>query len=236
MTAPLATSQIQALAELDACTVANAIESFDVRLRNAGFADSSVRCIFEDLPPMVGYAATARVHTSEPPMEGSNYLDRTDWWAHILTIPTPRIVVVEDTDPHPGLGSFIGDLHANILLALGCVGVVTNGAVRDLRAVHATGFQMFARNVAVSHAFAHIYDYGRPVEVGRMKVRPGDLLHGDLHGVQTVPIEIAGRIPAVAHKMVRRERHLIALCRSKEFTIEKLREAVRSSKKLREPE
>ncbi len=173
MTAPLATSQIQALAELDACTVANAIESFDVRLRNAGFADSSVRCIFEDLPPMVGYAATARVHTSEPPMEGSNYLDRTDWWAHILTIPTPRIVVVEDTDPHPGLGSFIGDLHANILLALGCVGVVTNGAVRDLRAVHATGFQMFARNVAVSHAFAHIYDYGRPVEVGRMKVPAG---------------------------------------------------------------
>ena len=90
---------IQSLARLDSCTVANAIETFDVRLRNAGFTDASVHCIFDELPPMVGYAATARVRTSEPPMEGTNYFDRTDWWNHILTIPTPRIVVVEDTEP-----------------------------------------------------------------------------------------------------------------------------------------
>jgi 4-hydroxy-4-methyl-2-oxoglutarate aldolase len=236
MNAPLTTSQIQSLAELDACTVANAIETFDVRLRNTGFADSTVRCIFEDFPPMVGYAATARVHTSAPPMEGSNYFDRTDWWTHILTIPAPRIVVVEDTDPHPGLGSFIGELHANILLALGCVGVVTNGAVRDLRAVRKAGFQMFARNVSVSHAYAHIYDFGRPVEVGRMKVQPGDLLHGDLHGVQTVPIEIAGVIPAVAQEMALQEQRLIELCRSKNFSIEKLREALKNKNKFRKTE
>jgi 4-hydroxy-4-methyl-2-oxoglutarate aldolase len=236
MTPPLTNNQIQSLAELDSCTVANAIETFDVRLRNSGFTDSSVHCIFEDFPPMVGYAATARVHTSDPPMEGANYLDRTDWWAHILTVPAPRIVVVEDTDRHPGLGSFIGELHANILLALGCIGVVTNGAVRDLRAVRAAGFQMFARNVSVSHAFAHIYDYGRPVEVGRMKVQPGDLLHGDVHGVQTVPLGIAGKIPAVAQETVRREHRLIALCRSKDFTVEKFREALRNENKLRETE
>ncbi len=218
---------IQALARLDSCTVANAVEKFDVRLRNTGFTDANVRCIFGELPPMVGYATTARVRTSEPPMEGSNYFDRTDWWNHILTIPAPRIVVVEDTDARPGLGAFIGELHANILLALGCVGVVTNGAVRDLPAVRAAGFQMFAGNVSVSHSYSHIFDFGHPVEVGRMKVRPGDLLHGDLHGVQTVPIEIAGRIPGVAQEMTAREQRLIALCRSKEFTIEKFREALK---------
>ncbi|MFZ0820004.1 MAG: RraA family protein [Candidatus Acidiferrales bacterium] len=235
MTPPLTSSQIQSLAELDSCTVANAIETFDVRLRNAGFTDSTVRCIFEDFPPMVGYAATARVHTSEPPMEGANYFDRTDWWAHILTVPPPRIVVVEDTDRHPGLGSFIGELHANVLLALGCIGVVTNGAVRDLRAVRDTGFHMFARNVSVSHAYAHIFDFGRSVEVGRMKVQPGDLLHGDVHGVQTVPLEIADKIPAAAQEMIRQEGRLIALCRSKDFTVEKFREALKNEKKLRAP-
>src|SRR5580704_5125001 len=218
---PLPTNHdlIQSLARLDSCTVANAIEMFDVRLRNTGFTDSSVRCMFDELPPMVGYATTARVRTSDPPMEGANYYDRTDWWNHILTIPPPRIVVVEDADPHPGLGAFIGELHANILLALGCVGVVTNGAVRDLRAVRATGFQMFARNTSVSHAYAHIYDFGHTIEVGHMKVRPGDLLHGDLHGVQTIPSEIAGEIPEAAHTMIRGEEHLIALCRSENFTI-----------------
>jgi 4-hydroxy-4-methyl-2-oxoglutarate aldolase len=232
---PLPTNHdlIQSLARLDSCTVANAIEMFDVRLRNTGFTDSSVRCMFDELPPMVGYATTARVRTSDPPMEGANYYDRTDWWNHILTIPPPRIVVVEDADPHPGLGAFIGELHANILLALGCVGVVTNGAVRDLRAVRATGFQMFARNTSVSHAYAHIYDFGHTIEVGHMKVRPGDLLHGDLHGVQTIPSEIAGEIPEAAHTMIRGEEHLIALCRSKNFTIENLREALKSAKKLR---
>jgi 4-hydroxy-4-methyl-2-oxoglutarate aldolase len=224
---------IQSLARLDSCTVANAIETFDVRLRNTGFTDSSVRCMFDELPPMVGYAATARVRTSEPPMEGSNYFDRTDWWNHILTIPQPRIVVVEDTDEYPGLGAFIGELHASILLALGCVGVVTNGAVRDLPAVRASGFQMFARNVSVSHSYSHIFDFGHTVEVGRMKVQPGDLLHGDLHGVQTVPIEIGGKIPGVAQEMTEQEQKLIALCKAKNFTIENFREALKSAKKLR---
>jgi len=224
---------IQSLARLDSCTVANAIETFDVRLRNTGFTDSSVRCMFDELPPIAGYAATARVRTSEPPMEGLNYYDRTDWWNHILTIPAPRIVVVEDVDGQPGLGAFIGELHANILLALGCVGVVTNGAVRDLPAVRAAGFQMFARNVSVSHSYSHIFDFGQTVEVGRMKVQPGDLLHGDVHGVQTVPIGIAGKIPSVAERMNGEEQKLIALCKSKNFTIENFREALKSAKKLR---
>jgi 4-hydroxy-4-methyl-2-oxoglutarate aldolase len=224
---------IQSLTRLDSCTVANAIETFDVRLRNIGFTDSTVRCIFKDLPPMVGYAVTARVRTSDPPMEGAKYFYRTDWWNHILTTPPPRIVVVEDADAHPGLGAFVGELHASVLLALGCVGVVTNGAVRDLRAVRAAEFQMFAGNVSVSHAYAHIYEFGQPVEVGRMKVQPGDLLHGDLHGVQTVPIEIAAKIPTVAQQMIEQDQKLIALCRSKNFTIERLREALKNAKKLR---
>jgi 4-hydroxy-4-methyl-2-oxoglutarate aldolase len=233
MALSVTTELIHALSRLDSCTVANAIETFDVRLRNLGFTDSSVHCIFDELPPMVGHAVTARVRTADPPMENANYFYRTDWWNHILAIPAPRIVVVEDTDAHPGLGAFVGELHANILHALGCVGVVTNGAVRDLPAVRAAGFQMFAGNVSVSHAYAHIYEFGQPVEVGRMKVQPGDLLHGDLHGVQTVPIEIAAKIPDVAQETIEQDQKLIALCRSKNFTIERLREALKNGKKLR---
>lgn len=230
MTPPLTPELLASLAHLDGCTLANVIETFDVRLRNAGFADSTVRCMFDDFPPMVGYAATARIRTSEPPMEGHSYFYRTDWWNHILSIPAPRIVVVEDRDSQPGLGAFIGEVHASILSALGCVGVVTNGAVRDLRAVRAAGFQMFAGNVSVSHAYAHIYDFGSVVEVGSMKVQPGDLLHGDLHGAQTIPLEIADKLPAVAGEMARKEHELIALCRSKNFTVEKLRDALRKNK------
>ena len=225
----LAPEQLEALRRLGTCAVSNAIESFDVRLRNAGFADATIRCIFEDFPPIVGYASTARVRTSVPPMRGHNYFDRTDWWTAILTIPAPRVVVVEDVEKRPGLGSFVGEVHANILSALGCVAVVTNGAVRDLAQVRSTGFQFFAGNVAVSHAYAHIFQFGTPVEIGGLKVEPGDLLHGDQHGILKVPFEIASGIPAVAKQLQEKEQRVIAVCRSADFSLDKLREFFRGS-------
>jgi regulator of RNase E activity RraA len=227
----LTQAQVDQLRRLDSSTVANAIEMLDVRLRNTGFTDSRVHCIFPDFPPIVGYAATARIRTSNPPMEGHSYYDRTDWWDHILSIPAPRIVVVEDVDKHPGLGSFIGEVHANILYALGCVGIVTNGAVRGLRATREIRFQMFAGNLSVSHAYAHIFDFGGTVTVGGMKVQAGDLLHGDVHGVQTIPLEIADKISYAAEQIVRNKERVVALCRSQEFTLDEIRAAVVKDRK-----
>jgi regulator of RNase E activity RraA len=219
-------ASLEQLRQLDSCSVANAIETFSVRLRNTGFADSRVRCIYKDFPPLVGYAATLHVRTSDPPMEGDSYYYRLDWLEHVLSVPSPRVLVVQDMDRNPGLGSFVGDVHANILRALGCIGVVTNGAVRNIEAARALQFQMFAGNVSVSHAFAHVFDFGKPVEVGHMQVRPGDLLHGDQHGVQTVPLEIAAEIPSVTRKMIEEERKIIDLCQSDGFTPDKLRSQV----------
>jgi 4-hydroxy-4-methyl-2-oxoglutarate aldolase len=224
----LSPAQLDQLRRLDSCTVANAVETFDVRLRNQGFADSSIHSIFEDFPPMVGYAATVRIRTSEPPMEGHSYYYRLDWLDHVSSIPEPRVLVVEDSDKYPGLGSFIGGVHTNILAALGCVGAVTNGAVRDIPAARAINFQMFAHNLSVSHAFAHIFDFGKPVEVGHMQVRPGDLIHGDRHGVQTIPLEIAEKIPDVAREMNAQEKEIIRMCKSPGFTLEKLRAEVKA--------
>jgi 4-hydroxy-4-methyl-2-oxoglutarate aldolase len=223
----LAPEQLEALRRLGTCAVSNAIETFDVRLRNSGFADASIQCIFKDFPPTVGYAATARVRTSVPPMQGHNYLDRTDWWNAILKIPPPRVVVVEDVEKHPGLGSFVGEVHANILSALGCVAVVTNGAVRALPQVRSTGFQFFAGNVSVSHAYAHVFQFGIPVEIGGLRIEPGDLLHGDQHGVLKIPHEIAQSIPAKVQEIQEKEQRVIALCRSSDFSLDRLRELLR---------
>jgi 4-hydroxy-4-methyl-2-oxoglutarate aldolase len=215
-----------ALRRLDTCTVSNAIEAFKLRLRNAGFANSRVRCVFEDLPPMVGYAATARLRSGEPPITGS-YHDRTDWWNSILQVPAPRIAVLQDLDEPPGVGAFLGDMNAAILRALGCVGYVTNGAVRELPRVRDMGLHLFAGNVAVSHAYAHIFDFGSPVNVGGLEVHPGDLLHGDRHGLLTVPKEIAAEIPPVAARLREGEQRVIDSCRSQEFSVEKLRQVLK---------
>lgn len=233
---PLTQVQFEQLAHLGSSAISNAIEAFDVRLRNTGFADSSVRCMCPDDPPsgsaddsakMLGYAVTVRIRTSMPPMEGHRFDDRTDWWSDILAVPAPRIVVAEDLDHRPGLGSFIGEVHANILGAMGCVGVVTNGAVRDLAALRSIGFRVFAGNLSVSHAFSHLVDFGGPVIVGGMKVERGDLLHGDRNGVQTIPLEIAAEIPAAAEQILQQKRRLVSLCRSSEFTLAKIAAAVK---------
>ena len=216
---PVTPPYLEELRALGTCVVASAIETFDVRLRNKGFSDSRLHCIFPELPAAVGYAATARLRAADPPMEGHTYYDHGDWWNSLLKVPAPRIVVIEDADSRPGLGAFIGEVHANILLALGCVAVVTNGAVRDLPEVRKSGLQMFAGNVSLSHAYAHVFDFGGTVEIAGLTVHPGDLIHGDLHGVQTIPREIAARVPEKAREIMKSRKELIGLCRSKDFSI-----------------
>jgi len=222
----LESSVLDELRQLDSCSVANAIETFGVRLRNTGFSDSSIQCMHKNAAPMVGYAATVRVRTSEPPMEGESYYYRLDWLDFFSSIPSPRILVLEDLDPHPGLGAFIGDVHQNILHALECIGIVTNGALRNLETAKILQLQMYAKNLSVSHAFAHVLDFGGCVKIGSMDVRAGDLMHGDMHGVQTVPVEIASKIPEVARKMKEEEQEIIELARPDLFTVEKLRAGV----------
>ena len=226
--APLLTEgELDALRQFDTCMVANAVETFNVRLHNTGYTDASIRCMFEDAPPMVGYAATARLRSGEPPMVGGTFRDRGDFWNSILEIPSPRILVLEDKDDPPGRGAFVGDMHSAILKALGCIGYLTDGAVRELPSVRAMGIQLFAGSVAVSHAYAHIFDVGAAISVGGMEVRRGDLLHGDRHGVLTIPAEIAAAIPAIAAEMQRTEQKVIDFCRSSAFSVAKLGEVMK---------
>jgi regulator of RNase E activity RraA len=226
MNAMLTPGQLEILRRLDACTLANAIETFHARLRNEGFTDNSVHCQFPQLPPMLGYAATVKVRGSAPPTAERDYPDRTDWWYYILSLPAPRVVVVQDVATKVGLGSLLGAVHVNILRAFDCAGAVTNGAVRDLPAAEKLGFQLFAGSVSVSHAYVHIVEFGTPVEIGGLKIHSGDLMHGDLHGVQTIPAAIAVKVPLAAAEIIAREQELIALCQSKDFSVEKLRAAI----------
>jgi regulator of RNase E activity RraA len=209
--------------------VANAIETFDIRPRNAGFADAHIRCIFEDLPPMVGFAATARLRTVDPPITGGVYRDPAEWWNGIVQVPSPRIIVLEDMDQPPGVGAFLGDVHAAILIALGCIGYVTDGAVRELPRIHDYGLQLFAGSVAVSHAYAHVFDFGARVKIGGLEVRTGDLLHGDRHGLLTVPEKIVTQIPAVAERLQQAEQKVIDFCRSPDFSISRLSQVLKDS-------
>jgi 4-hydroxy-4-methyl-2-oxoglutarate aldolase len=221
--AELTKAAFERLRKLDTCVVSNAIERFNVRLRNEGqVSGDAIHCVFPHLPPVLGFAVTARMKSTMEPTTGRAYYENMNWWHYMESLPKPRIMVVEDTDDYPGAGALFGEIHSVICQALDCVAYITNGSVRDLAGVEANGFQLFAGGVAVSHHYAHISEYGKPVEIGGLTISPGDLLHGDRHGVHVIPMQIAAEIPDVADELLREEEELKELCRSPRFSVRRL--------------
>jgi regulator of RNase E activity RraA len=226
----LTREELERLRQFDTSTLSNAIERLNVRQRNDGFITGPVTCRFPQLAPVIGYAVTARMRSSMIPIGGHCYHEHPAFWKYVDSVAGPKIVVVQDADHSIGLGSLFGEIHARISRALGCVACVTNGAVRDLPGIEALGFQLFSGSVSVSHAYAHVVDFGEPVEIGGLQIRSGDLLHGDLHGVHTIPIEAVQGLPAIAEQVLQDDRDLFELASRKDFSVDmlaaKLREAV----------
>lgn len=220
----LSAAVFEQIRQLDTCRVSNAIERLKVRARNEGFASGSVHCQFPHFSPMLGYAATARIRTAASPVTKHWYRDRIDFLNYLASMPEPHVVVFQDMDHPAGFGALMGEMHATLAQALHSVGCVTNGAVRDLPAVERMGFHLFAGNVAVSHAFAHIADFGETVEIAGLRIHPGDLIHGDQHGIHAIPLAIAQEIPGVVAILAEEERELIQYCRSPQFSLAGLEE------------
>jgi 4-hydroxy-4-methyl-2-oxoglutarate aldolase len=216
----LCAEELEALRRWPTPAISNAIELFDIRPRNEGFMLPEIECVFPELEPMIGYAVTAVISADSP--EGRR-IPPPDWWEEILKIPEPRVAVIHDIDDSV-IGSFWGEVNANIHKALGCVGTVTDGSVRDLDEVREIGFHFFSSCVSVSHAYVHLVEVGIPVKVGGLTVRSGDLVMGDKHGVISIPLEIARDIPKAAQLVEDWERPVINFCKSKEFTVEGLKE------------
>ena len=216
-------NHLEALRQMQSCAIANAIETFDVRPRNEGFTSPKVRCMFPELGGMIGYAVTAVIAADMPPTPHMN-VPRADWFDEVLRVPEPRVVVMHDLDHLSPVGSFWGEVQSNVHRALGCVGTVTDGGIRDLDEMRRTGFFAFASDVLVSHAYIHLVDVSVPVTVGGLTVSPGDIIMGDKHGVVSIPKEVAADIPAAAKAVEERERAIIEHCLSPEFSLDKLKD------------
>lgn len=216
---------VESLAGYDSPTLANAIETFDMQPRDIGFADSRIRCMFPELGRMVGFASTATIVARGAPAPDWRGAGNEALCSHVRTIREPRIVVVKDLDDPPAHGSLWGEVHATIFGALGCVGCVTDGAVRDLAEARGMGFHFFAAGPSVSHAYVRVETVGEPIEIGGLAVAPGDLLHADEHGVLRIPLEIAVELPAAADRVIETEQSLLRWVRSGAFDPDRRRHA-----------
>jgi len=220
MTDYLTKEELEGLRRWPTCGISNAIELFNIRQRNEGFMLPEIKCVFPELGSMIGYAVTAVITADSS--EGRR-IQPPDWWEQIQKIPGPKVVVIHDID-QPVVGSFWGEVNSNIYKALGCVGTVTDGSVRDLNEVKELGFHFFSSCISVSHAYVHLVEVSIPVKVGGLVVKPGDLIMGDQHGVLSIPLEIARDVPKAAELVEDWERPIINFCKSRDFTVGGLKE------------
>lgn len=218
--APLTQEELAALRAINSPTIANAVEGFDVRPRESTYTQSGVQCLFPHLGVMTGYASTALIMSGQPPAT-RRLVSRKAYWEYLAAAGAPRITVMQDVSDPPG-GAFWGEINTNIHRALGSIGLLTNGTVRDLDEVEPLGFHFFASGVSVSHGFAHLEDFNRPVRVFGALIHPGDLIHADKHGAVVIPPEVARDVIKAARTIEHEERVLIDLCKSPDFSIGEL--------------
>lgn len=138
--------------------------------------------------PMVGYAVTVVIEPSNSVHKETNPNAASEFRAYVASVPGPKIVVVKDLDD-PHVGSFWGEVGANIYKALGCVGTITDGAIRDVDEMMNAGFKAIAKRMCVGHAYSTPVRWGCEVEVFGQTVRPGQLIHADKHGFLAIDPE-----------------------------------------------
>ena len=220
--------ELEFLRSIDTPTVCNLIEIVAPERRGSGYTIKHLHCPFPELPPMVGFAKTVTIRAKAAfAMGDQSYIQRRlDYLDYVAAEPRPGIVVIQDLDGEDaGYGAFWGEVQSNVHKALGCLGTITNGSIRDIPMIP-EGFQMLAGSIGPSHAYVHVVEFGVAVNVHGMAAQSGDLVHADRHGAVVVPADKIGEMKAALDGLMRREAAIIKAARAPDTSLEKIKAAL----------
>ena len=226
----LPTGLLDELRKVDTPTICNALEIVAPERRGEGFTTGTMVVARPDLAPMVGFARTATYRSAQPSTRPATEVQtqRAAYYDYVEAGDRPTISVLQDLDPEPGFGAFWGEVNSTIHSALGAIGGITNGSIRDLDAL-APEFQLLAGKVGPSHAYGHLVDFGGTVDIFGMVVADNDLIHADRHGAVVIPRTVAAKIPDAIDLILRREKVILDACKAPGFNAEILRRATADS-------
>jgi regulator of RNase E activity RraA len=229
MSGTVTAAQFAFLRSVDTPTVCNLLEMVAPERRGHGYTVKHLHCPFPELPPMVGFAKTVTIKTRDKvPLSDAAYVGkRLDYLDYVAAAPAPSIVVIEDTDgAHVGFGAFWGEVQSNVHQALGCLGTITNGSIRDIPMIP-PGFQMLAGSISPSHAYVHVVAFGVDVAVHGMAVTSGDLIHADRHGAVVVPVDQIDAMKPALEKLNAQEARIIGAARAPGATVASIKAAMK---------
>jgi regulator of RNase E activity RraA len=214
LTAPtISAATLKKLAQYDSPTICNVIELFEVRPNDVGYMDGRIKAAYPDMPPAVGFAATATFRSCAG-ARAKAYTTLTTQLEQFERLGGPAFVVFQDLDD-PAIGATFGEVMCSTYQAFGSVGLITSGGGRDLLQVRALGYPVFCSSIIVSHAYCQTLDVDVLVRVGGLVVQTGDLLHGDANGVTNIPLEIAAEVADAAEEYVAAENHVLDYVKAK---------------------
>ena len=159
-----------------------------------GFNIDPTNDYMPEMGPMVGYAVTVKIEPSNPSHAENKGIAVANYREYLTSIPGPKIVVIQDLDKPKIVASFWGEVNSNIHKALGCVGTITDGAIRDVDEMKNAGFKALASRLCVGHAYSTPVEWNCPVEVFGQTIQPGQLVHADKHGFLAIPPEDEERL------------------------------------------
>ncbi|HEY0966917.1 MAG TPA: RraA family protein [Opitutaceae bacterium] len=183
----LSVGDLQKLRRWNSPSIANALEQISRSDPLAIVNAEETHDFMPEMGPMIGYAVTAVIGGGDPSVIKEQPDNFVRYREYLASIPGPKIVVIQDADRPRCHGAFWGEVGATNARALGCVGTITDGAVRDLDEMKAVGFKALARRLAVSHAYCWPLRWGVEVEVFGTRIKPGQLIHADKHGFIVIP-------------------------------------------------
>jgi 4-hydroxy-4-methyl-2-oxoglutarate aldolase len=210
------------LRSIDSPTIANAIEPFELRDRCDGFIGGRVQCQFPDLGVMVGRAVTVTMSSAPGPIATRDGYWRM--WDALAAMPGPSVLAIQDESGEPHRCAYAGEMMATLAQRLGAVGMVTDGALRDVDEVHAIGFHYFMQYPVVSHGNFEIVSVGDPIELDGQRIESGDILHGDRNGIVVIPDAALDGIEAAVAGIRDKEQAQLAYMRSDEFSLADLKQ------------
>jgi len=221
----------ETLRKYDTPTIVNSLELLDSKFRTSGFTKEQLFCTDTSLPPIIGYARTATIKSSneiDPQIKRDRSLA---YYEYVSSGTGPWISVIQDIDENPGFGAFWGEVNSNIHKSLGVIGTITNGSVRDLDAL-SEGFQVLAGKIGPAHAYVRIEETGIPVDIFGMEVNHNDLLHADRHGAVVIPAEFSEKLPKAIELMINRESVILDACKREDFNFQVLRDTIMKSAEI----
>ncbi|MFP3952143.1 MAG: RraA family protein [Candidatus Bathyarchaeia archaeon] len=226
---------ISELKKIDTPTISNIVATYpksDICLKlydawyGEWYTDTSIKCMYPDMDPVVGYVTTAIFCEESERYTG---VDRWSLPEHIEATKNPVVLIAQQEFPADianRVGLF-GEMMTTQYKALGVVGVVTNGPMRDVDAIRPLGVQYYATGLTPAHGDMMLKEVGCPVKVGGLKVMPGDIVHMDCHGVVKLPPDKMRDILERSKKLLKEEADDAAFFRDPDFSLDKWKERSR---------